>query len=477
MITRNRIISAIALLLLPIAIRFVTLYQFPFFYQSDVKSPVFAELTIPEPPTASAPITAPEPRSQGQVVVIDYAHTNQFFIHELEILTRALTTRGAITETYYGEDGTSLENLLKYASAYIVISPMAYFYPEEIRVVEQFVDRGGRLLVFTDPTRGIAYFDFTFPDVESANLLLSPYGIAFSGDYLYNLSDNESNFRNVKFTRFDKHPITNEIGMVVLYGAHSLSSGEGATALLTTSGKTVSSMTDKGENLAAMVLSTNGNVLAAGDFTFLTAPYHLVADNSLLVEHVAEFALGGDRTPNLANFPYLFKGDVALVPLGKTQITADLISHVAALQSTLKYTNAQLSIKDKKTPGNNILIGTAENAEEDILKILAEYDIKIGDSREYAIVPGIGKVGLEGSGALLFKTGKSGNTLILLADTSENLNALLSLFASGDISPCVIQGDIGICSLGSGGSFSDDDYNGTDDPVESEPEATATPAG
>jgi hypothetical protein len=480
-----RIISAIALLLLPIAIRLVWLNVFPFSYEPNVTVPSFEQAVVPEPPTASAPIkTAQSKEAPGQVVLIDYAHNNQLFINEIEPFTRALTTRGAITEIYTGEN-YDLENRLKYASAYVIMSPLNIFSSEEIRLVEQFVASGGRLLVFTDPTRGFAFFDFTFPDIDSANLLLSPHGIAFSGDYMYNLSDNEGNFRNVKFSQFGKHPLTENLGMVVLYGAHSVATSSG-TALLKASSRTVSSLTDSGGDLAGMVISANGSVLATGDFTFMTTPFFNVADNALLVEQVAEFSLGGERKPGLANFPYLFKGDVTLVPLGKTQLTANLLYRAALLQDALRQSNVKLEIGESKSAANNILIGTYEES-EDILAILDARGITVGDTQEYVTVPGIGKVGLIGTGAMFFETGKNGNTLIILADSSDNLDIMLALFYLGDTTGCVIQADMGICSLGEGGSFDDGKYNSDDEyysgeyeeepEAETEPEATATPAG
>ena len=480
----SRIISAIALLLLPIAIRLLWTNSFPFIYQPNVTTPNFELAVVPEPPTASAPVMAVENgQAAGQVILIDYAHSNQFFVNEIEPFTRALTSRGAITEIYTGEK--SLEYHLKYARAYVIMSPLGTFRTDEIRAVERFVADGGRLLVFTDPTRGMAFFDYTFPDIDSANLLLSSAGIAFSGDYLYNQGDNEGNFRNVKFSQFGEHPLTEKLGMVVLYGAHSVDTGSG-TVLLEASPNTLSSLTDRGGNLAGMVVSADGNVLAAGDFTFMTTPFFNVADNAMLVERVAEFALGGERQPSLANFPYLFKGDVTLVPLGNTQLTANLLARVSFLQQILKQNNVKLEIGDKKSAANNILIGTYEES-EDIFAILEKFSIELGDSREFVTVPGIGDVGLMGTGAMFFEAGEDGNSLIMLADTSENLENMLNLFFEGELYGCVIQENIGVCSLGESSAYDDGSYENEyyeegynedyEQTPEEEPEATATPAG
>ncbi|MDX9992920.1 MAG: hypothetical protein RBS68_12850 [Anaerolineales bacterium] len=477
----SRILSAVALFILPILARYLWTNSFPFLYQPQVTTPNFEQASIPEPPTASAPITRVENgQAAGQVVLIDYAHSNQFVINEIEPFTRALTSRGAITEMYTGEE--EIDYYLKYVSAYVIMSPLDPFSPREIRAIERFIANGGRLLVFTDPTRGMAYFDYSFPDIDSANLLLSSTGIAFSSDYLYNLSDNEGNFRNVKFSKFGKHALTDHLKMVVLYGVHSLSTSS-ATVLLETSPKTLSSLTDQGGKMAAMAVSADGNVLAAGDFTFMTTPFFNVADNALLVERVAEFALAGSHQPSLANFPYIFKGDVTLIALGETQLTANLLASISGLQGIFQQSNIGLKIGSERGE-NNLLIGTYDDSEE-ILAILKQYKIVMGDSGQFITLPQIGEVGLPGTGMLFFEPGQNGNTLIMLADSDENLQILLGLFYSPELYGCLIQDNLGICSLGEASSYEtdsyEDDYYYEEEPLEEapleEPEATATPAG
>jgi hypothetical protein len=85
----------------------------------------------------------------------------------------------------------------------------------------------------------------------------------------------------------------------------------------------------------------------------------------------------------------------------------------------------------------------------------------------------VGRIGRYGNGLLLFHTGQGGNTMVLLADTQDNLPTLLNILSSGDMSSCVIQNNIGVCGIGySGSSF--------DIPTPSEeiqPAETPTPTG
>ncbi len=108
-------------------------------------------------------------------------------------------------------DATLLEHKLKYVSAYVVISPSMAFTECELRLVQNYVERGGRLLVFTDATRGIRLLRLvhrhghsTTPTARMVNPLLSPYGITVNNDYLYNVEEHEGNYRNVFFDDFGK---------------------------------------------------------------------------------------------------------------------------------------------------------------------------------------------------------------------------------------------------------------------------------
>src|SRR5262249_53131452 len=153
-----------------------------------------------------APVSTPqtqEIKQKGGTVLVDYSHSNQFQANEIQTLVEALTDRGAQVE--FNTDASTFEAQLKSASAYVVISPSVSFSPDEIRLVRDFVSRGGRLAVFTDATRGLLLYDFfgnpvtNAPDVNVVNPLLEPFDITVNADYLYDLVQNEGNFRNVYF--------------------------------------------------------------------------------------------------------------------------------------------------------------------------------------------------------------------------------------------------------------------------------------
>jgi hypothetical protein len=455
--TRNRILAAIVLLIVPILARGL------FYYRGTVpprkiESPKYESYTVPIPPTASVKAEADPALGKDKVVVIDYYHKNMFDPSELEPFTTLLNERGARVEFYDGAQ--YLNNQLKYASALIVFSPSIGFSAGEISAVNTFVESGGRLIVFTDPTRSLIYSDYfgniySFPDVNYTNPLLTSYGLTFENDYLYNLLENEGNFRNVEFTDFADQQIMRGLGMVVFYGAHSVKTDSGLLLTLGTD-KVFSSLTDSGGGFASAALSANGQALAVGDFTFLLDPYNQVADNAAFAAHIADFAVSGERTASLATFPYIYKSQQVQIALaGDAQLSAELMSPIANYQIAMKALNITISIAEETPqPGDTLVLGTLTTP-EDLERYVKPFQITFDPYASYIEVPGFGKVGKSGIGLILFSPGAAGNTLILLADTTSDLITLISRAAGGDLSSCVVQGNVAVCPVGFGSSFYD----------------------
>jgi hypothetical protein len=464
MTTRNRILIAAALLSIPILLRFVFFYQLPY-SNLNVQKPDFAHNIVPEPPTPSSKVNAVVGVTSGKVALIDASHSNLFDPSEIEPLVTAISTRGANVE--FDTGSKSLESKLKYASAYIVFAPSTAFNGDDLRVIQQFVASGGRLLVFADPTRALTTFDLlgnpsSIPDVNYSNPLIAPFGLTLVNDYLYNLEDNEGNFRNVKFTDFADNPLTKDLKMVVFYGVHSIHA-ENGTALAIGSKKTFSSLTDHGGGLSPIAISTNKQVLAVGDFSFITNPYNQVADNALLLSHIVDFALDGERKPALVNFPYLFKHPVSLIATGKLQLTSDSLGPISNLQKSLKAVNIPVNIRSKALSGDDLIVLGIFETSDDLAPYVKPFNIDLENIKDAIEIPGVGKISSSGNGILLFNHGPKSSTLTLLAPTAKDLPGLITLVASGDLSSCVLQDNIGVCALSDSGSS--DLYS----------EATATP--
>lgn len=473
MTTRNRIILAIGLLLIPIVFR--TLFYYHGIYTNPgLQTPNFADKVVPEPPTPAANATAVFNPVRGKVIVIDKFHANLFDPSEIEPLVTAFSARGAQVEYQTGDKALAMS--LKYASAYLVFGPTSAFSSEELLAIQQFIASGGRLLVFSDPTRALMSYDMfgsptNVPDVNYSNPLIAPYGLVFVNDYIYNLEENEGNFRNVKFTQFADNPLTQGLQMVVFYGAHSVRA-ENGTILAQGSAKTFSSLTDQGGNLTTLALSANQQVLAAGDFSFLTNPYNQVADNSRLLAQIANFALSGERQPILANFPYLFQRPVSLVADEKLYLTPEALGPVANLQKILNAVNLPLNPRSAaKVDEDLILLGTFDSGAS-LKPYLSSFKLDLEKVDETLTLPGIGKISREGNGLLLFTHTAKTNTLILLTPNATDLPGFIDLVASGDLSGCVLTGQVGVCKL----APVDESDTSSSEAETATPEAESTPS-
>ncbi|MBI1792835.1 MAG: hypothetical protein HYR70_01415 [Chloroflexi bacterium] len=458
---RKTIFILLALFLLPIILRFA--WYFPGFYlPQKIETPDYANLKMPQ-----APVSTPQPeeiKQTGGIVFADYSHANQFQPGEIQTLSDALARRGASLEL--NTDSTTLESQLKRASAYVIISPSIGFTADETRIILDFERRGGRLAVFTDATRGLIYSDSfsgttaNFPDSNIVNPLLKSFDISFDNDYLYNLTDNEGNFRNVFFEQFGKSDLTWGLKKVVLYGARSVKTDSGL-GLLVGGDKTFSSQTDAAPNndskqgWAASALSADGNVLAVGDFTFMQTPFNTVADNNILVNNIADFLLSGRRKIALSDFPYVFNGSTAsLLMTANVQMTAEMTGALSRLQSKLNTLSIDMQVSQSAPESGNLVVLGTFSPSEDLTKYIESYNLTLDDASEFIEIPQFGKLGRAGNGLVLFKAGQNGTTLVLLADTTDDLVVLMDTLSGGSLSGCVIQNDIAICSIGFGGKFS-----------------------
>ena len=475
---------ALAALTLPILIRGLSYYHgVP--QRPEIATPDYQALTISQIPLETPTIDEKIEQTSG-VVLFDFVHANQYQASEIQPLSEAVEKRGGQVQSI--TDTALLENKLKYASAYVVISPTIPFTADELRIVQNYVDRGGRLLAFSDATRGIVSYDYntgsviTISDVSLVNPLISPFGITVNDDYLYNVEEHEGNFRNVFFDDFGKNELTFGLKQVALYGTHSVKSPSGLILLRGTK-STLSSVDDAHDPAeGGAALSENGNVLAFGDFTFLTSPYQNAADNATLIANIADFTLGGTQTVTLASFPYIFTQPIVQVyPSSEVQLTAETIAAISGLQTSLGSMGTAIEVvSEAPRNGDTLVLGTFIPS-DDLLKFTDPFNIEFDETSETITVKNFGEIGRSGNGLLLFEKNKNGNTLTLLADTPEDLISLLNTVTSGSLPGCVLQGDIGICSVGYGGSYSEDTGEGTAtaEPASGEatPEPTETPSG
>jgi len=463
-----RIVVALILLIVPSVVRGVWFYQGIYSRTAPIPTPDYVSLVMPTPPLATPQAEQPSAPTRSKTVLVDSAHKNVFDFTELDIAARALAGLGAHLEvvapapsptsisssnssssnTAPSPSPSSLNTMLKYADAFVVIAPNAPFTSDEVQEVQRFVEHGGRLLVIADPTRGSRFDSVTF-----VNSLVIPFDLTFSDDYLYNLIEYEGNYRNVLFHKFAADPLTEGLGTVALYAAHSVGTTTG-TPLVQGDENTLSSRTDTGGHLAALALSANQQVLALGDLTFLTSPYYQVADNAVLINRLAQFLLGGERTRALADFPFVFSQPVVISPTRNVTLTADLATSLSKLQSSLTALDISVSMTAEPLKNSDLIVLGQYAPSNDLLPYLKPFistlpeviTSTLGKSTSIS-VPGVGNLARANTGVMLFSRTDERATLILLADDSDTLSKLMGVLASGDTSACAIQEQMALCNL------------------------------
>lgn len=486
---RQYIIIALAALILPAVLRGLWFYRgVP--NQPEIATPDFASFAAPQAPINRQSEDAAEVEQVGGTVLLDMIHGNQFFLSEIESLSKAIKARGG--EVVNFTDSATLEYQLKYASAFISVSPSVAFTAFEVQALKSFTERGGKVLVFADATRFALYYDYisgnpiAAGDANAVNSLLAAFDLSMNNDYLYNTKENEGNFRNVLFDDFGKSELTFGLKEVALYGVHSVETTSGLI-LLEGNENTLSSANDahnSGQGGAA--LSEDGNAAAFGDFTFLSAPYNTYTDNATLIANLADFVLSGKQKVTLANYPFLFSGDSVQVYVSPDLTkTTELITALSGLQTSLSFMNVKVEfVNDIPASGDSIAIGTYDLTEE-IEPFARKFDVEVNDDGESITTAQFGDIGRFGNGLLLFDAGTKGHTLILLADTPEDIVSLIGVVGSGSTYSCLTSDSVAVCGVGFGGDYYSEsgedaattEEGTTDESGTAEPEPTATPSG
>ena len=168
------------------------------------------------------------------------------------------------------------EEELTVPNALIVVSPRKEFSNEEKETISKFVENGGKLLLIADPARR-----------SEMNSLSLDFGLVFEPDYLYNMQENDANFRNIFIAEFVETEITRNLEKIALYIAGSISSTDSGIAF--SDENTFSSLIETRAELSPIALAEESRVLAISDLTFMTEPYNGILDNNQLISNIGDW--------------------------------------------------------------------------------------------------------------------------------------------------------------------------------------------
>ena len=211
-------------------------------------------------------------------VLIDKSHENYFENDEIEILLSRIASRNNKIE--FLENTDSLENKLRGANSLVVILPTKDFTHDEIILIKEFSQKNGKLLFVADPDRQ-----------SNVNSITNVFNIRFSEDYLYNLKENNGNFRFISLKDFNKNEITKKLNKIAFYTScpiFPLHKG------IVFSDKNTYASSSESQNGFTPVVFLNP-ILAVCDLTFFTQPFNSVADNNIFISNTADFLTRNDR--------------------------------------------------------------------------------------------------------------------------------------------------------------------------------------
>lgn len=270
------------LLLVPGAAGAFVLGFYFYYYEGDYEPPPSNlppfERFSAQPATVRG-FTEVLPSRQG-VLLVDMAHLNNFNEEEINVLLSRVADLGYTIQLL--KDPRALQEKLEIVDSFLVILPGIPYSESEVRIAEDFIQQGGKLLLVGDPGRP-----------NSINSLAKTFGIVFQRGYLYNMVENDLNFQYIFIKDFRPDDVTDGLQQIALYTAGIIRSSGLALAL--TDENTYSSAAERIEPFAPLVKGNIPRVLAISDLTFMIPPQNDLWDNGRLIANLADYLTKSER--------------------------------------------------------------------------------------------------------------------------------------------------------------------------------------
>ena len=371
------------------------------------------------------------------LMVIDALHANSFSEREIVTLSSWVANRGYQVEIV-GDFAPELartrlqllEQKLRRADSLLVILPRVEYSEAEVELVERFVEKGGKLVLVSDPTRP-----------NRINVLAKRFGIEFQPDYLFNTVEYDQNFRHIFVRDFQPDPLTSGLDIVALYIAGSVrSSGHGVAF---TDSNTRSSLVETAGDFNPIAWGDDRNVLAVADFTFMAPPYNSLLDNDKLLSNLADYLTDSQREYHLSDFPYFYEGssqdrlDILLGQPSLWNIGTEMRSGLGSygLSSEIR-TEEDLS-------RDTVFIGLYEDSIQ-VNQYLEAAGIQIDDALSVPFAQGLGRAG---TAITLLHRDQRRHVLIILAETPGALTRAVDGLYSGEFRKDLVSDFLGLSSF------------------------------
>jgi len=372
---------------------------------------------VPEEPDASGEVTVEESSDRGTALV-DLAHGNRITEEEIQPLTAAIRDAGYRVE--FLETTLGIRQRLAEADAFVVIDPGSSYSNSEINAVESFVENGGRLAMFGEPTQGAVAGPLGGVVLQTNEIetLADRFKIDFGSGYLFDMQSNDGIYRNIFATPDGQDGVVSGVDRVAMHTATRVSVRDGRTVLTASDGTRLSRGDDPGSYAVGV---RSGNVLAFGDATFLTGGNYQVVDNERLIGNVVSFLVSGDRRRSLLEYP----GNVAPNPSIR-YTSAELLGSAQSLG---------LDFRERgEAPSLVLETGRVTPSETDVL-VTTFADLDNGTTRgtgisvtdEAVLVPGFS--GAREGLAVVHAPRDGEIDVVIAADTASNAEEAASILA------------------------------------------------
>ena len=218
-------------------------------------------------------------------VLVDLSHGNRVSWWSLDALLAELVRRNV--SVGFVSSWRDLESELSNATALVVAAPARPYSRDEVDEVEQFVRRGGVLLLLYDPSyEYLGAEGFSNLEMAPANSIASRFGVTFAYGYLYNNREYYGIYRNIYVRDFANETLFRNVTRMVLFTAAAVRSSSAAAWAPEGTYSTAAEATGR-YAVAAVVRWGNGTVVALGDITLFSEPFCRVEDNHVFIENLA----------------------------------------------------------------------------------------------------------------------------------------------------------------------------------------------
>ena len=419
----TKLAGILALLVVCGVVAFAAAYLF--FYRGAYAGPPGAQLEFSPGSVASAndgrQWTPSVTDRSGGLVLVDTLHSNGFSSREILTLRTRIVARGYDLELLgnfarapASERVSQFTERLRQADTLVVITPLIAYSAGEVDVIEDFVRKGGKLVLVSDPGRR-----------DQMNTLAQRFGVQFRPDYLYNQVENDKNYQNIFVRDFRPDELTAGLDTIVLFTAGSItSSGPG---LAVAGARTESAVAENNGDLYVMARAADRNVLAISDFTFMIPPQDSTADNDRLLSNIVDFATTSDRIFDLADFPHFYQtgpDDGVQILLGRP----DLLGSGAKLKNGLKDYGISADVQGTEDVSRDtVFLGLHDDALQ-VRQYLQAAGIRVDDT---VGLPFGAEVDPKGTAVTVLDREGGRHVLILLADTPKTLDTAVTRLLDG----------------------------------------------